>query len=148
MTLDTRAKKREPVQALAEYSIDECTEKTIKLNIPQSAIKCEGTEVVFVKSQLLDVSVGGCALDSPYIIPPGVLLDIKIDPKLFTIETGKGHEEPMRMIGRVTSCVMRTTGHYRLGIFFTKIEKEDLELVDSFIRSKERRKTPRSDMTR
>lgn len=144
MTLNTRAKKREPIQALAEYSINECTEKTIKLNIPQSAIKCEGTVVVFVKSQLLDVSVSGCALDSPYIIPPGVVLDIKIDPKPFTAEAGRERKDLMRVIGRVTSCVMRTTGHYRLGICFAKIEKKDIELIDKF----ERRQEPRSDMAR
>lgn len=137
MPLNTRAKKREPIEASAEYTINESTEKSITLKIPRDSIK----------SQLLDISVIGCAIDSPYIIPPGVILDIKIDTKPFVAETGGTREEPMKVTGRVTSCVMRSVGHYRLGVYLTNISKEDVVLIDNFIKAKERRKAPRWDMT-
>ncbi|MBI4974718.1 MAG: PilZ domain-containing protein [Candidatus Omnitrophica bacterium] len=148
MPLNTRAKKRETVEALAEYAINESTEKTVKLNIPKSSIKSEAAEVVFVKANLLDISVIGCAIDSPYIIPPGVILDIKIDPTPFTNVAGGERKESVKVIGRVTSCVMKTASHYRLGVCFTKIEKEDVDLIDNFIRLSERRQAPRWDMTK
>ena len=146
MPLNTRGKKRELIEALVEYAINESTEKTIKLNIPKSSIKSEVSEVVFVKSYLIDVSVSGCAIDSSYIIPPGVILDIRIEAKPFTAEIGAEPKEPMKMTGKVTSCVMMPKGHYRLGIFFTKIEKEDVDLIGNFIKSKELRQAPRWDM--
>lgn len=148
MSLNTRAKKRETVEALAEYAINESTEKTIKLNLPKTSIKSEAKEVIFIKAGLLDISVLGCAIDSAYIIPPGVILDIKIDTMPFTNVTGGEHKEPMKVIGRVTSCVMKAAGHYRLGVCFTKIDKEDLALIDNFITLSERRQAPRWDMTR
>lgn len=148
MALNTRAKKRERVQGLAEYAINEATAKTIKLNIPKDSIKSEVSEVVFVKAQLLDISVLGCAIDSPYLIPPGVILDIKIDSEPFLALTGGKCEEPLKIIGKVTSCSMKAMGHYRLGICFTNIKKEDTDLVGNFIRLKERRKAPRWDMTK
>ncbi len=147
MPLNTRAKKREVVQALAEYAINEATEKTITLNIPKNSVKSAQGEASFVQSQLLDISVSGCAIDSPYIIPPGVILDIKIDPKPFRQEGGPERKEPVKMIGKVKSCVMKAAGHYRLGIYFTKIEKEDVELIDNLIKLKDRRQAPRLDMT-
>jgi len=148
MPLNTRAKKRETVEALAEYAINEATEKTIKLNLPKSSIKSEAAEVVFVKASLLDISVLGCAIDSPYIIPPGVILDIRIDSTPFTNVAGGERKEPMKVIGKVTSCVMKTANHYRLGVCFTKIEKDDTSLIDNFINLSERRQAPRWDMTK
>lgn len=148
MPLNTRAKKREAVEAQAEYAINESTEKSIKINIPKSSIKSEVSEAVFIKASLVDISVLGCAIDSTYIIPPGVILDIKIDPTPFTNVTGGGRKEPMKAIGKVTSCAMKAANHYRLGVCFTKIEKEDVELIDTFIRLKERRQAPRWDMAK
>jgi hypothetical protein len=147
MPLETRGKKREAVQASAEYAVNEATEKSIKLNLPTDSIKSGSGEAVFVKSSLLDISVSGCAIDSAYIIPPGVILDIKIDRSPFTTALGLPAREPMRMVGRVTSCAMKAAGRYRLGIFFTEIEKEDADLIDNFIKSKDKRQTPRWNMT-
>ena len=146
MPLNTRAKKRESVQAFAEYAIHNQTAKSIKLNIPRHSIEAEVSEVVFLKSSLIDISVIGCAIDSQYLIPPGVVLDIKIDSKPFVAETGGEGKDPIHVIGKVTSCVMKSTGHYRLGVFFTNIDKKDIGLIDSFIASKERRKAPRWGM--
>lgn len=146
MPLNTRAKKREAVKAAAEYAIHESTSKVIRLNIPRQAIESEVKEVVFVASSLIDISVLGCALDSEYLIPPGVILDIKIDQMPFAAEIGEARNEPIRAIGQVRSCIMKSQGHYRLGVLFTKIDKKDSDLMAKFVESKERRKAPRWDM--
>ncbi len=137
MPINTRAKKREPVSALAEYGINDATEKTVKLKVPAN-----------IKSTLLDISVLGCSLDSQYLIPPGVILDIKIDPQSFNEELCGEKKIPLQFVGKVKSCVMRTGGHYRLGLQFINPEKENVELINNFIASKERRKTPRWNITK
>ncbi len=145
MPINTRAKKREITDSPAEYAINEETEKTIKFNIPD--IKYAAAKDVFVKSTLLDISVIGCALDSKYLIPPGVILDVSMDCTPFTAETAKERKLPLKATGTVRSCTMKSQGHYRLGVKFTKISKEDKDLIGSFIEAKERRKAPRWDMT-
>ena len=145
MPINTRSKRREPVNAPAEYAINEATEKTIKINIPIS-IKSDVQQPVFIKSSLLDISVIGCALDSQYLIPPGVVLDIKVDPAPFAIEEAKDRKDPVLITGSVTSCRMMSHGRYRLGVKFIKIGKEDERLIEYFINIKERRKAPRWDM--
>lgn len=145
MPLNTRSKQREPVSSPVEYAINEATEKTIKINIPVN-IKSDTRQPVFIKSALLDISVIGCALDSQYLIPPGVVLDVSIDSAPFAIDEDKDRKEPILVTGSVTSCSMISQGHYRLGVKFIKIAKDDEGLIERFISSKERRKAPRWDM--
>jgi c-di-GMP-binding flagellar brake protein YcgR len=102
----------------------------------------------FIKSSVLDISVIGCALDSPFLMPTGIVLDIKIDDAPFTRETGISHAGPMLVTGSVTSCRMMEKGRYRLGVKFLKIAREDRELINNFIATKERRKAQRWDMTK
>lgn len=147
MPLNTRAKKRENVEGGCEYAIHPSTAQGVKLNIPQTAIESETTEATFVKAHLIDISVSGCGIDSEYLIPPGVILDLKIDQAPFVSETKTARTGPIRLVGRVTSCIMKGAGHYRLGIFFTSIDQNDTALIDAFIKSKERRKDTRWDMS-
>ncbi len=148
MPLNTRAKKRENVEAFVEFAIHASTEKAITLNIPSSSIESKTGEATFIKSSLIDISILGCALDSPYLMPPGVVLDIKIDRAPFKLEADKKTAKvPIRVLGKVKSCVMKAQGHYRLGLQFTKIEKDDAELISAFIEENEQRKAPRWKMT-
>lgn len=144
MPINTRSKKREPVNAFVEFAVNGSSEKTVKLNIPKESMGA-GTKGS-IKATLLDISVVGCAIESPYIIPPGVLLHIKIDSKPFTAEVGGDRKELLKMTGSVRSCVMKQGGHYRLGIQFEKIDKQDADLIDNFIKIMDRRKAPRWNM--
>lgn len=148
MSLNTRVHKREPVETTVEYAMHESTDKTIGLSIPRSCTESGTGEAVFVKGALIDISVGGCGIDSPYMVPPGVILDIKIDSTLFAAETERDIKTPIRALARVTSCVMKAGGRYRLGVCFTCIDKEFSSLIDDFIKKKDRRKDPRWDMSR
>lgn len=148
MPLNTRARKREPVSAVVEFAIREYAEKSMKLNLPKAAIESAGAETAFIKAQLLDISVTGCGIDSPYLVPTGVGLDLKIDAAAFNAAGAVGAKEPLRASGAVTSCTMKSQGHYRLGVKFTAIDKKCVDIIDDLIKSRERRQDPRADLTK
>lgn len=144
MTLETRARRREPTPAYAELALNEATAKAIKLSLPLSSI--EGKDKVYIKVHLIDISISGCAINSPYLIPQGILIDLKIESIPFVVDKKDEGRGDIVATGRVTSCIMQSSGHYRLGIFFEKIDKADVAFLDAFIKSKERRKDPRWNM--
>jgi len=137
MLLDRRGKKRESLRTVAEY-------KTLK--VPKGSIF--KAPLGIVKAPLLDISVGGCALESPCAIPPQTVVSIRIDPLAFAIGTSESRKEPLEMTGKITSSVNKAREHYRLGVCFTKIKKKDADLIKRFMRSKERRKFPRFSFSR
>jgi c-di-GMP-binding flagellar brake protein YcgR len=137
MLLDRRMKKRESLRTIAEYKVFKVP-AGLKFKKPANT----------VKAPLLDISVGGCSLDSPYPIPPGVTISIRIDPLAFAIEASESRKEALEMTGRVTSCNTRSEEHNRLGIQFIKSKSNDIGLIKRFMKSKERRQFPRWDMSR
>lgn len=133
MPLDRRRKKRESLRTVAEYRM---------LEVPKGLIFKAPFNTV--KAPLLDISIGGCALESPYPIPPQVTISIRIDPLAFAIGTAERRNDPLEMTGRITSSVSKSREHYRLGVCFIKIKKKDAGLIKRFMRSKERRRFPDS----
>ena len=138
MLLDRRIKKREMLRTIAEYKALKAPKNAAKLKLPVGPVKVS----------LLDISIGGCSLDSPNSIPQGTRLAVKIDPLVFALEASEKRKEPLEMFGRVTSCITKVSWYYRLGIYFTKIKKKDIALIKRFMHIKERRKLQRLDMTR
>jgi PilZ domain. len=132
MFLDRRGRKRDRLRTIAEY-------RTLK--IPKGLVCKAPTHTV--KAPLLDISIRGCALESPYPIPPKVKISIRIDPLVFAIGASERRKEPLEMTGSIMSSVNKGHDHYRLGIYFTRIKKKDIGLIKRFMRSKERRKFPR-----
>ncbi len=137
MLLERRSKKRENQRAVAEY-------RTLK--VPKTVIFKAPLNIV--KAPLLDISVGGCALESPHALPFRVTISVRIDPLVFAIGTSERRRDPLEMTGRITSSVGDGRGHYRLGVCFTRIKKRDVDLIKRFMRSKERRKFPRFSFSR
>ena len=137
MFLDRRGKKREVLRTVAEY-------RTLK--VPKGLIFKASPNTV--KAPLLDISIGGCALESPCAIPSQVTISIRIDPLAFAIGTSERRKDPLEMTGRITSCVSKGHEHYRLGLCFIRIKKRDVDLIKRFMRSKERRKFPRFSFSR
>jgi len=136
MLLDRRGKKREGLRTVAEY-------RTLK--VPKGLILKAPLNTV--KASLLDISIGGCALESPYAIPPQVTISIRIDPLAFAIGASERRNDPLEMTGRITSCVGAGREHYRLGVCFVRIKKKDAGLIKRFMISKERRKSPRFSLS-
>jgi len=136
MPLDTRTASRRPIKAVAEFKPHESMAASLKLNIPNE----------YIKSDLLDISIAGLALDSPYLIPINTTLRIRIDTAVFGLEHKEDTPEQISIVGKVTSCAMNK-GRYRLGVNFVEISKEDLALIESFIQSKDHRKATRFPLT-
>ncbi|MCX5665993.1 MAG: PilZ domain-containing protein [Candidatus Omnitrophica bacterium] len=132
MLLDRRGKKRESLRTVAEY-------RTLK--VPKGLLF--KAPLYTVKAPLLDISIGGCALESPHAIPPQVTISVRIDPLVFAMGASERRKDPLEMTGRITSCVGQAREHYRLGVCFIRIKKKDIDLIKRFMRSKERRKFPR-----
>ena len=132
MLLDRRGKKRESLRTVAEYRTLKVP-KGLKFKAPLNT----------VKAPLLNISIGGCALESPYAIPPQVTISVRIDPLAFAIGASERRNDPLEMTGRITSSVSNGREHYRLGVCFIRIKKKDVDLIKRFMRSKERRKFPR-----
>lgn len=132
MLLDRRVKKREGLRTVAEYKVLKAP-KSLAFKAPPNT----------VKAPLLDISVGGCALESPYAVPAQVHISIRIDPLVFAIGASERRRDPLEMTGKITSCISRPRDHYRLGVCFTKIKKKDIDLIKRFMKSKEYRKFPR-----
>ena len=132
MLLDRRGKKRENLRTVAEYKA---------LKVPKSSTFKAPPNIV--KAPLLDISIGGCALESPCAISTQTSISIRIDPLAFAMGTSERRKDPLEMTGKITSCVSKGREHYRLGVCFIRIKKKDVDLIKRFMRSKERRKFPR-----
>ena len=133
MPFDTRSDKRHPIDVSATFCVHETMSSSVKLNIPAACVTVK----------LFDISTRGCSFDSPYLIPPNTLVKVDIDCAPFAEELKNDRSQPITAIGEVRSCVMKSVGHYRLGLHFSEIRKEDAEFIDNYIKSKEQRKTPR-----
>lgn len=137
MLSDRRGRKREILRTVAEYRV---------LKVPKGLVF--KAPLSTVKAPLLNIGIGGCALESPYVIPPKVAISIRIDPLVFAMVASEKRKDPLEMTGRVTSSVSKGRDHYRLGVCFNRIKKKDMYLIKLFMRSKERRKSPRFSFSR
>ncbi len=97
-----------------------------------------------VTSKLLDLSAGGCGLESSSFLPVGVKLNIFLDRALLLPpeeRTKKSH--PSKIMGVVRTSRQVSNRRYRLGIQFEKISAEDTALIRSVIEKQERREDKR-----
>lgn len=138
MPLNTRACHREPVSTDVDIFIPVAATKSVKLNLPRSA--SQDSNITF-KATLLDISICGCGIDSPYMIPAGLILNLSININIMAKEIGFARIDPIKVSGKVTSCSMKGSGHYRMGIFFTAISRDDQSFIDNFIKSRQPKKT-------
>jgi hypothetical protein len=137
MLLDRRGKKRENLRTVAEY-------RTLK--IPKGLVFLAPRNIV--KAPLLDISISGCALESPCSMPREVTISIRIDPLAFAIGASESRKDPLEMTGRITSSVSMGRDNFRLGVSFIRIKKRDVSLIKRFMSSKEHRKFPRFSFSR
>ncbi|MBN2453475.1 MAG: PilZ domain-containing protein [Candidatus Omnitrophica bacterium] len=133
MFMNTRCKKRVPIDCPARLIFVGPARKALKINLPNGVSRKDADRIIDAK--LCDISTAGCAIDSPYLVPPGLVLKIEADPSVFAAAI-KGHRTmKLKFIAKVTSCVMRSPGHYRIGAHFQKMKKTDLAIVEHFVAS-------------
>ncbi len=97
-----------------------------------------------VASKLVDLSAGGCALESPSFLPPGAKLNIFLNRDLLLNQpAGKGKIVHTKIVGVVRTCRQMPDRKYRLGIQFEKISSQDIKFIRDLVARHERREEPR-----
>ncbi len=96
------------------------------------------------KSKLLDLSVGGCALESANFLPPGAKINVFLNRDLLLGRAdSKSKMVHTKIVGVVRTCRQMPDHKYRLGIQFEKISPEDIKLIRDLVAKNERREDPR-----
>jgi len=85
----------------------------------------------------LDISTLGAGLLSKYFIPKGVIVDLKLNIDNKTVQTK----------GEIMSAVSGGKGLTRLGIKFIDLDKNQLKIIENFIKKNERRSQPRLELS-
>lgn len=93
-----------------------------------------------VTAKLVDLSVGGCGLESPSFLPVGVKLNVFINRGLLTTDKGKRHS---KIVGVIKTCRQMPNRKYRLGVQFEKVSSEDVKLIRGLVENQERREDKR-----
>ena len=93
-----------------------------------------------ISGKLLDLSTGGCGLESPSFLPPGVHLNVFLNRSYLVPEGEKMRKAKYsKIVGIVRTSKQLPNRKYRLGIQFEKISSEDAKLIRSVIENSERR---------
>ncbi|HTL70507.1 MAG TPA: PilZ domain-containing protein [Candidatus Eisenbacteria bacterium] len=108
----------------ANFRLHRASKKTIRLK--------EKT----VAAKLLDLSAGGCGLESPSFLPAGVKLNIFLKRDLLGKE-GRGKHS--KITGVIRTSRQLPNRKYRLGVQFEKISSVDLRLIRTLVEEQERR---------
>ena len=93
-----------------------------------------------IEGGLIDVSLGGCALESPNFVPTGVKLNIFVDRNILVPAPERTKKaRPTKIVGIIRTVRQLANRRYRLGVQFEKISSEDVKLIRVFIDRYERR---------
>lgn len=99
-----------------------------------------------IAGKLLDLSEGGCGVETTLFIPRGTKVNLFLGRGLLDTEGEPGNQKGYtRITALIVSCILRGVRQYRLGLQFVKISKKDLDLISRFVKFHERRKEPRGD---
>ena len=97
-----------------------------------------------IPAKLVDLSEGGCGVETSFFVPKGTLLNIFLDRSVLHVAGDpiipKGHS---RIVASVTSTVTKGLRLYRIGMQFAHVGARDKILVAKFVKFHERRKDPR-----
>ncbi len=97
-----------------------------------------------IPGKLVDLSEGGCGIETAFFIPKGTLINIFLDRSLLQLSgdpaVPKGHS---RIIASTISSVTKGLRLYRVGMQFTHVAAADKLLIAKFVKFHERRKDPR-----
>lgn len=97
-----------------------------------------------VSTKLMDLSAGGCGLESPTFLPVGAKLNIFLNRQLLQEKPdAKSKIKYSKIVGVVRTCRPSPNRKHRLGIQFEKISAEDVQLIRDLVARHERRADPR-----
>ena len=97
-----------------------------------------------VATKLLDLSAGGCGLESPNFLPVGAKLNIFVNRKLLLEKPdSKSKITYSKIVCVVRTCRPMPNRKHRLGVQFERISPEDVKLIRELVARNERREDPR-----
>ncbi len=129
---NSRKTNRILFESQAAFRLSRTSKKEVRLN----------TETVVAK--LVDISLGGCALESGSFVPVGAKLYVFLDRNLLQASGAKARKRHFSKItGVVRNSRQLSSRVYRLGIQFEKTSSEDQKLIKAFIESHDRREDKR-----
>ena len=134
---ETRRDSRKPLQVEIRVQINPKMQETIHLAKES------------IPAELFDVSSHGMGMVSKIFLPPGVLVDLQIPKTPFLPQQEGIEEKPSREVIRVTGLVVYSKQRgtlCRMGISFTQIQEADRKVLEEFIQSTNRRRSPRSPL--
>jgi c-di-GMP-binding flagellar brake protein YcgR len=93
-----------------------------------------------LSSKLMDLSVGGCALESAVLLPIGSKIYVFLDRNFLR---GPDYKTKKRQVSRIVGIVKNfrqlKNRKYRLGVQFERVSAEDQRLIHGFVTRHERR---------
>lgn len=95
-----------------------------------------------ISSKLVDLSAGGCSLESAVFVPVGARLNIFLDRSQLT-GTKADKQRFSKIAGVIKNSRQLANHKYRLGVQFEKVSSEDRKLIDDFVARNERREDQR-----
>ncbi len=119
-------------QSQASVRLHRSSKKDIQLNTKTLSAK------------LLDLSAGGCSLESAALLPSGAKINIFFDRDLL-LNTGRKSKKRhySKIVGVVRNSSQLRNRKYRLGIQFEKISSEDKKFIHAFVGRHDRREERR-----
>lgn len=97
-----------------------------------------------VATKLLDLSAGGCGIESPNFLPIGTKLNIFLNRNLLLDKPDpKSKVVYSKIVGIVRTSRPMPSRMHRLGIQFEKISSDDVKLIRELVTKHERREDPR-----
>ncbi len=102
-----------------------------------------------VHGRILNLSEGGCGVESQFFIPKGTRVNLFIDRAALSPKDSKQVEKGVtRIVGQVMNCAGKGLGKYRLGLEFVRMASKDRHLVSQMVQIVERGKHPRLELGR
>ncbi len=118
------------------------TQATFRIN--RSSKKDVHMKEETVSTKLMDLSAGGCGLESPVFLPPGTKLNVFLNRKLLQEKPDlKSKNVFSKIVGVVRTSRPAPNRMHRMGVQFEKVSSEDVRLIKELVARHERRADPR-----
>lgn len=87
-----------------------------------------------IEVSALDISEGGIGLISAQTVPKGKIVEISMDFTTLSLEGEVVFHKPVSAEGEVRSVIPWEKDRFRLGIMFTKIDRENRIIIKEFVK--------------
>ena len=132
MIQDTRREPRSPLTAKMRVRIDPAMGESVQLSKEELEVS------------LLDISASGAGVMSRLFLPAGALVELRMNRADLAVPEGPPAQGTILLVGQIVYAKPHGTD-CRIGIFFTRIDGPDRELIRRYVDFQQgRKKSPPS----